>query len=41
MRNNCKHQYRLGADLLEKSSAEKDVDILVDNRLAVSSCVPL
>ena len=29
-------QYRLGADLLERSSAEKDLGILVGNRLAVS-----
>ena len=33
-RNNCIHQYRLGADLLERSFAEKDLG--VDNRLAVS-----
>jgi len=29
------HQYRLGADL-EKGSAEKDLDVLVDTRLAIS-----
>ena len=29
-------QYRLGPDLLERSSAEKDLGILVGNRLAVS-----
>ena len=30
------HQARLGADLLEKSSAEKDLGALVGNRLAMS-----
>ena len=30
------HLYRLGADLLEKNSAEEDLDALVDNRLARS-----
>ena len=35
-RNNCTHQYRLGADLLERSSAEKDLGVLVDNRMAMS-----
>ncbi|KAJ7426738.1 rna-directed dna polymerase from mobile element jockey-like [Willisornis vidua] len=33
------HQYRLGADLMENSSTEKDLRILVDNKL--SSNVPL
>ena len=32
----CMQQSRLGADLLERSSAEKDLGVLVDNRLAVS-----
>ena len=32
-RNNHIHQYRLGDDLLERSSAEKDLGALVDNRL--------
>ncbi len=30
------HQKRLGDDLLEKISAEKDVGVLVDNRLAMN-----
>jgi len=34
--NNCMHQYRLGGDLLERSSAEKDLGVLVDNRFAVN-----
>jgi len=35
-RNNCKHQYRLGADLMEMNSADKDMGVLADNRLAMS-----
>ena len=35
-RNSCMHGYRLGDDLLERSSAEKDLSVLVDNRLATS-----
>ena len=35
-RNNCMHQYRIGDDLLQRSSAKKDLSILVDNKLAMS-----
>ncbi|PKU48844.1 hypothetical protein llap_815 [Limosa lapponica baueri] len=35
-RNNPMHQYRLGADLLESSSEEKDLEVLVDNRMTTS-----
>jgi len=39
-RNNFTHQYRLRSELLKKNSAEKDLDVLVDNRLAMSQqCV--
>ncbi|PKU43330.1 hypothetical protein llap_6370 [Limosa lapponica baueri] len=30
------HQYRLGADLLESSSEEKDLRVLADNRMTMS-----
>ncbi|PKU47118.1 hypothetical protein llap_2558 [Limosa lapponica baueri] len=36
VRNNPKHQYRLGADLLENSSAERNLGILVDNKFSMS-----
>ena len=35
-RNNHMHQYRLGAILLERSSTEKDLGVLKDNRLTTS-----
>ncbi|PKU40029.1 hypothetical protein llap_9667 [Limosa lapponica baueri] len=30
------HQYRSGADLLESTSEEKDLGVLVDNRMTMS-----
>ncbi|PKU33893.1 hypothetical protein llap_15802 [Limosa lapponica baueri] len=35
-RNNPLHQYRLRADLLESTSEEKDLGVLVDNRMTMS-----
>lgn len=34
-RNNHMHQYRLGDELLEMNSAEKDLEVLVANGWAV------
>lgn len=40
-RNNHTYQYSSGAHLLEKSSGEKDLDALEDNRLTTSqNCAP-
>ena len=35
-RNNLMHQYRLGVDLLESSSVERDLGVLVHDRLTMS-----
>ena len=34
--NNLMHQYRLGADLLENSYVERDLGVLVDNKLTMN-----
>ena len=34
-RNDARHQYMLEADWLENSSAEKDLSILMDNKLTI------
>ena len=36
-KNNCMHHYSLGDGLLERSSAEKDLSILFNNRLTVKA----
>jgi len=35
-RNNPMHQYRLGVDLLESSSVERGLGVLLDDRLTMS-----
>ena len=39
--NNLTHQYRLGADWLESSVAEKHLDVLVDKKPEHEQCAPV
>ena len=35
-RNNHMHEYRVGADLLERSSVEKDLGVLLSSRISLT-----
>lgn len=40
--NKCMHEYRSGADLLERYSAEKNLGVLMDNILTMNhQCAPV
>ncbi|KAJ7422114.1 hypothetical protein BTVI_15419 [Pitangus sulphuratus] len=38
--DNPLYQYRLGANLMESSSGKKDLEVLVENKLSMTSSVP-
>ncbi|GAB0196262.1 hypothetical protein GRJ2_002091500 [Grus japonensis] len=40
-KNNPRRQYQLGVDLLGSSAVEKDLGVLVDNKLSMTSSMPL